>query len=231
MKKGLAIVLGLFSLTSFSQIDSLRLPDEVNQTNWRGQKEGVWVSVYPNSQVEFITQYDNDKKDGFDIHLSAAGIMMSQELYEDGQLHGLQRYFDNAGNVKSELTYAHGLKNGVEWAYYPGTRNLKEESHWVNGVKSGVSKWYYSQGGVSAVYNYVNGEIEGEATYYYPEGSIKQILNYVQSRRTGFYEMRYPNGNKKEVGEFQDNERVGTWYFYSENGELLRTEEHKAKTE
>ena len=56
------------------------------------------------------------------------GVLVSEEVYEDGELHGLMRTFDEAGKLVEERAYEHGDKKGAF------TRRLDDEEREGTGL-------------------------------------------------------------------------------------------------
>ena len=103
----------------------------------------------------------------------------------------------------------------------------------------------YKNGQVKSIENFKNGKLNGEFKEFFENGSLFQIgtfkngdmknikvfyengkLKFEQNLkdRKGKYRGYYPNGKLEVEGEVFQGDEIGLWKYYSEEGNLLKTE-------
>lgn len=91
----------------------------------------------------------------------------------DGNLvSGVVKEYDKNENLKSEIGYFKGRKNGDAKTYYTNG-NMKSEGQYVYGAKVGKTKKYYENGILMAELVYKNGLKNGTTKVYYENGELK----------------------------------------------------------
>ncbi|MCX6270380.1 MAG: hypothetical protein NTU44_04010, partial [Bacteroidetes bacterium] len=131
------------------------------------KKDGIWLSYHPAGFIKSIESYKNGIREGVFISIDDRGALAGEEYYVQDKIDGLSRHFTYGGRPSSEINYKMGMKHGSYKVYYDMTGKLQEESNYVMNKKDGVAKWYDTEGKMVAEYNYRNGELDGpQATYY-----------------------------------------------------------------
>ena len=101
--------------------------------------------------------------------------------------------------------------------YSIGKKNSKDKS-------VGEWKYYYSDGGLSAIRNYSNGVSVGEWKWYHKNGSLSTIGNYSNGYEVGEWKWYHDNGTISSIGNYSNGYQVGEWKRYQANGELREVE-------
>lgn len=177
---------------------------QLNQTDEKGRKQGLWQKNYPGTSVlQYKGTFLNDKPVGKFIY-----------NFESGQkkavlVHGLP------GGCSSVLLF---YENGQLLAdgFYKGE---KKDSLWYN----------YAQNGelISAV-NYQLDVLHGKSVFYFSEGQlleqklqIQKVVYYTNGKLNGSYQENFYNGKPKLKGTYQNGLRMGLWTEFYNTGEIL----------
>ncbi|WP_218598749.1 toxin-antitoxin system YwqK family antitoxin [Polaribacter sp. NJDZ03] len=93
------------------------------------------------------------------------GIIMSEENYKKGKLHGAQIIYYQDGQVTEFSNYKNGLLDGVKTTY-ASNGVLIEELTYKNGELTGLAKYFELDGKLLETGNYKNGIRVGNWEYY-----------------------------------------------------------------
>ena len=69
-----------------------------------GQKQGVFKQWWPNGNLRYLFNYNNDKYEGKQIVYFHFGKIQEEKNYKNGQEEGIQRIWDSTGNLISNYT-------------------------------------------------------------------------------------------------------------------------------
>ena len=58
-----------------------------------GIAQGISKTFYENGQVEYETNYKNQKRDGLEKSYSPTGQLQTEMIYKDGKLEGLSKIY------------------------------------------------------------------------------------------------------------------------------------------
>ena len=111
-------------------------------------------------------------KDGHKLKYNDEGVVVSDEIYKSDVKYGVSSYFYKNGNIKKEINYSEGNKQGKSYEY---DRDLviiviqKYESDFLvdqeyinrrdkKGLKIGVWKMFYASKRVKFEGKYINGK-------------------------------------------------------------------------
>ena len=199
MKSYLSLLICLFSLSAFSQ---------VNQTDAKGKKQGVWEKIYPGTRVYMYRgEFKDDKPIGTFVYFYKSG--KSKAVIEHSETARSVGYFyHETGGVMSYGIYT----------------NLKKDSIWVN---------WDNIGRLSSRESYKNDSLHGMKVIYYlaPEGDKSQrpmtVLNYNKGQLHGDYKEYFDTGKLKNSGTYENNKKVGLWEAYHVEGPKMTTERFK----
>lgn len=157
-----------------------------------------------------------------------------------GRRHGQWKTFYKTGNVETEITYKHGLKNGFLKAY-DINGNLKSIEKYVDDVlqenaeelaRLELKRDYYQNGKVKIEATYLNGKPEGIRRDFDTSGKIERAFIFKKGviigegiitengQRQGVWREFYADGKLKGEGSYLDDKRTGEWNFYYQNGVL-----------
>jgi antitoxin component YwqK of YwqJK toxin-antitoxin module len=139
--------------------------------------------------------------------------------------HGKQYAYFTNGNLKSEIEYIEGKKNGkfIEWnsekvKIMEGEyKNEKRVGEWLFNYDSGKPKW---------IGQYKNDVIVEELIQYEESGNILSVENFKDGKLNGPFEY-FQNGKLREVGHMVDNKKNGEVKAYWVNQNLKRIENFK----
>ena len=145
----------------------------VNQTNANGQREGVWVGYYPNTNnLKYEGTFKNGKETGtfkFYADEPEKKLVATKEFKADGLVHAI---FYNGKNKMSEGDYVNKKKEGIWKTYHFDGKTIMAEEPYVNDKINGIKKVYYPSGKLSEEIEYKNG-IEDGISYQYAENGVK----------------------------------------------------------
>lgn len=108
----------------------------------------------------------------------------------------IQKKYDRAGRVVSEVSIKNGLKHGP-------TRN------------------YYESGKLHSVVHYEEGKQHGESVWYYENGKPYQVTPYINGKRNGIQKKYYQSGKLMAEIPFVNGEQQPGMKEYSETGKLI----------
>jgi antitoxin component YwqK of YwqJK toxin-antitoxin module len=166
-----------------------------------------------------------------------------KKAYEKGNLSGIAKlYYDN-DNIKTEISYLNGQKEGIHLDFYENSV-LESEVPYENNNIHGKVKYYYNNGKIKSIATYSNGKlngfkkiytddgvlesevpyennnIHGEVKYYYNNGKIKSIATYSNGKLNGFKKI-YTDDGVLERESFYENDLQNGFEFFYYNGYLL----------
>lgn len=108
---------------------------------------------------------------------SADGVLLHEENYEQGQLHGAAKTFDERGRLTHETSWHHGKKNGLERRYHPESGAVLEELTFVDGARRGPFTRAIDGTDLRERGEYTERESVGTLEYVRPDGSIVDTIN------------------------------------------------------
>ncbi|MFK5879590.1 MAG: toxin-antitoxin system YwqK family antitoxin [Flavobacteriaceae bacterium] len=220
MKKTIAFVFStLFIIGSvFGQ--------EINQTNEKGERVGIWKKYYKNNRIRYEGQFEDGKEVGVFKFYSAedSKFPIAIKTFEVKSDLIQVKFYTVKGLLESEGEMK-GKERIGKWLYYhKDGKNKMIEENYESGVLNGEYKIFYVNGKLTKLAHYKDGLLEGNSKKYSQEGILIEDLNYIKNVLNGpaaFYEM---NGNLKQKGVYEDDLKVEIWEFYTD-GELSKTKE------
>jgi antitoxin component YwqK of YwqJK toxin-antitoxin module len=218
------------------------------------QKDGFTRYYYPSGKLKKEIMFRAGIEEGlareFDeegriitLITYKSGFITERELINrfdnNGQKHGMWKYFYDNGVVRREGVYKHGLENGF-FKEYDRDGNLMTTAKYADGtkqedvaelVKLDMRKDYYPDGKIriAATYN-KEGKPEGVRREYDPDGTIKRSFIFrngiligegivtEKGERDGFWKEYYNDGRLKSEGKYNKDIREGQWIYYHQNG-------------
>jgi len=108
----------------------------------------------------------------------------------------VQKKYDRAGRVVSEVSVKDGLKHGP-------TRN------------------YYENGKLHSIVNYEEGKQHGESVWYYENGKPYQVTIFVNGKQEGIQKKYYQSGELMAEIPFSNGEQQVGMKEYTESGTLI----------
>lgn len=204
----------------------ISISQEINQTNEKGERVGVWKKYYKNDRIRYEGQFENGKEVGVFKFYSAADsefpiaiktFDISSDIVQV-QFYTIKGLLESEGEMK-------GKDRIGKWHYYHKEgKNKMIEENYENGQLNGEYKIFYTNGKLTKLAHYKDGLLEGSSKKYSQEGVLIEDLNYVKNILNGFAAFYEMNGNLKQKGVYEDDLKVGVWEFYTD-GELSSSKE------
>jgi antitoxin component YwqK of YwqJK toxin-antitoxin module len=145
------------------------------------------------------------------------------EADEHRQPHGWSREYTEAGTLKAERHYVHGIRDGISRLYYT-TGELMTEWVYNNDKRHGPSLGYFKNGRLKDKGTYQNDLLEGTVLKYYPGGTVKARMNFKHDRLEGESTIYFENGKIQYIYRYFKG-RLWTRKDYSPDEKLLRKQE------
>lgn len=127
------------------------------------------------------------------------GKLESKGFFIDKKRVGKWVYFFENGNMMSEEIYNNGQLEGKVVNYYPNKKPT-EITFYKSGVKEGLSQKFSSDGVLIEEVTYKNGKLNGLAKYFELNGNLKEKGLYKDGKRFGKWEF-YMDGEVAEEDE------------------------------
>lgn len=128
-----------------------------------------------------------------------------------------------------------------QWTSYHSNGRVKATGRYYKDKPVGLWKKYYPSGQLMTLITYAIMEMN-ETAYYEPMGTYQEYYENGQLKTDGLYKAVFDTAISDAVaiqdpktgnvtvssskGKVPHFIQAGTWYYYKENGEVLRTEEH-----
>ncbi len=127
-------------------------------------------------------------------------------------------YFDN-GNIKEEIEFKNGMKDGTS-KEYARNGSLREEAEFKNGEVNGIRKMYYDSGKLLLSQEWKDNEINGISKDYYENGNLSYESIDINGKKDGFIKFYYEDGTLERETSFKMGIQDGPTRTYFENGQL-----------
>ena len=133
------------------------------------------------------------------------GVLFLKEI----PFSGILRTYYPTAELKSEIEYVYGKKNGYERQWYKNGEFLIERFY-KNGFKTGIHKAWFSSGKLKFEYHFNdNGEFHGQVREWYKNSQIFRDFNYEDGKEVGSQRLWKDDGTIKANYEVVNNERFG----------------------
>ena len=130
----------------------------------------------------------------------------------------IKEYHDN-GQLKSEITYKDGKKNGP-YTWYWDNGNISDQGAYKDGKLDGPIKIYYYTGELQIEGVLKDRQKVGIVRGYYKNGQLKSEGTYRNDERNGPLKSYFENGKLRSDELFKNDVQVGPFQYYHENGQL-----------
>jgi hypothetical protein len=139
----------------------------------------IAFSQFSTAQTYTITDGDtinltlaNGKKQGFWRYFWPNGDLKYEVFYENGEKEGLEiSYYDNQDCLEYSNTYHNGMLDGPRVMFYTNC-NTKLEEFYSKGLKSGYERNFDLNGFVSTEANFDKGELNGSYAHFDKKGNV-----------------------------------------------------------
>lgn len=198
---------------------------DVNRTDAKGRRQGVWMDFYPNGQKRYEGQFKNDKCKGMFRYFDQQGNLQATNEFDKSGERCLNKTYAPNGRLMATGYYVNQKKEG-EWKYFDkdsGQLLLTEENR--EGKVHGWSRLYNPiTGKLAEETQYSDGQPEGECHKFSDTGIMQMECRYHYGVLDGPCKTYYPNTALKEEGQYTNGKKSGTWKTYNQDGDLLTTE-------
>ncbi len=211
----------LFLLFSLFLTPLLVRAQETNQTDANGLKQGKWVKKYPDGKPEYEGTFKDDKPVGLFKYFDISGNLIAKVNFnEDGSAHA-EMYYEK-GEVAAKGNYsAPEVKTG-QWVFYDQYGNVRSEVHYKNNKNHGKAVYYYKDGSVVKETAFENGREQGYRKEYFANGNVKFEGAMLDGNFDGEIIIYHPNGQVDQKGIYRNAVRDSTWIYFDENGRTVR---------
>ena len=198
---------------------------DMNRTDAKGRRQGMWTDFYPNGQKRYEGQFKNDKCKGTFRYYDEQGNLQATNEFDKSGERCLNKTYAPNGRVIATGYYINRKKEG-EWKYFDknsGQLLLTEDNK--GGKVNGWSRLYNPNNGkLAEETQFVNGQPEGVCHKYSDTGVLQMECQYHQGQLNGPCKTYFPNTALKEEGQYVNGKKSGEWKTYNEDGDLLVTE-------
>jgi uncharacterized protein len=235
------------------------LDKETVKENFRDDiKEGYTRYYYPGGKIKQEIPFVKGLEQGFGKEYAQDGTIITLTEYKrgfivdrlrinrkdgSGRKQGRWFTFYEQGNLKSEVTYKDGKKNGY-LKEYAENGDLLKIAKYVDDVvqteaeeiqKLEVRNEYYPDGKIRVSAMFRNGIPEGIKREYTADGAIENAYLYKNGvvvgeglvmedgNRNGPWKDFYPDGSLKAEGNYDNGNQTGEWKYYHSNGKIEQT--------
>ena len=235
-------------------IKTTYLDKETVNENFRNDiKEGYTRYYYPGGNLKQEIPFQQGIEQGFGKEYGTDGTIITLTEYKrgfivdrlrinrkdgNGRKQGRWYTFYETGNLKTEVTYKDGKKNGYLKEYAENGDLLKISKYVDDEIqteaeeiqKPEIQNEYYPDGKVKISAMFRNGVPEGIRREYNSDGFVEKAYLYKQGviigegivkddgNRDGPWKDYYPDGTLKAEGTYDDGKQVGEWKYYHSNG-------------
>lgn len=214
----------------------------VNRTDEQEQKQGIWMTFFPNRSVQSEGPYVNDLKHGYWKFYTQKGDLKRVEKWIMGVLQEgasevakieIRREIDpQTGKLSFKGSYRNGIPEGVHRQYnedgeviaskiYKDGKVLYEGIVDEEGRKQGSWKWFFETGELKARGSYKDNFKIGKWEYYYRDGRLEQSGSYMRGLPDGLWTWLYENGQTWREEEYAMGEEDGPSVEYSDSGTVI----------
>jgi len=204
----------------------MKLFAQMNQTDSKGRKQGIWQKYYPKSEVlQYKGQFRDDKPFGvFEYYYPSGQLKATIEHHPDGHHARANYYFENK-MLMTEGFYLDQKKDST-WVNYNQEGLVLGVESFKENMLNGKKVIYYLEGQVEteklnplSVANYKSDTLHGEYREYFSTGKLKQIGKYENGKIVGEWREYYPNGSISKVSKFKDDRLHGWSTSFTKDGE------------
>jgi antitoxin component YwqK of YwqJK toxin-antitoxin module len=114
---------------------------------------------------------------------------------KDSLKQGVWKEFWANGDLREEVIYKNGKKEGLEIKWFDEPDCVEQESYYKNGQLDGPSVFYSKKCKKDFFENFKAGIKDGLELSYYPSGNVKAEGNYKKGNLDGYYKVYDKKGN------------------------------------
>lgn len=234
---------GIIQIISKYHNDFLVDREFINQTDQKGQKQGVWREYYDNDNIKSEINYKNGLLNGYSREYNQAGKLLESKFYENGVLiergnneeiqAEIRNQFDKDGNLVSSGSFINNVPVGVHREYLRNESKIKTSEYDNSGqvisagktdekgIKDEFWQFFYPGGQVRQEGSFKNDKRSGQWKFYYPDGQLEQTGNYVNGLSDGLWTWNYPGGALRREENYLRGKEDGSSVEYDQNGQVI----------
>jgi uncharacterized protein len=185
-----------------------------------GEFNGTSVGYWENGQKRFEEVYENGDQIGEQKYYYDNGQLQRSYNIVDGEIDGESKVYSRDGKLMWVRYYAQGKLKG--YAYEGTDGNIVP----MKEIEDGDAKIeaYYSNGKKSIEGEIENGEVNGHWVEYFTDGTVSEDENYDFGKRNGIQKTYYANGKVKSMETYYYGQIDGECRYFYENGNTKRIE-------
>ena len=203
--------------------DYMTSREYINRVNAQGEKQGTWISYYPDGTKREEEYYKNGVLDGTTTMYNERGRTINERIYRDGKVieEGIQMiaepmeitsYWDDEITIMRKGTYLDSVPIGDHTFY--NKEGVPERSIRYSERGTGVR---IAEGTVDE-----RGRRTGEWKTYFETGEIRASGKYANNAPVGEWTYFSQDGKKMQTGNFNNGVREGEWKWFFPSGNILR---------
>ncbi len=206
----------LLSVFSFGQI---------NKTDAKGLKQGVWEKKYPKSSIlEYKGQFKDGKPIGTFTYMYSSNKLKAKVSHDEKTGRSVALMYHENGILSAQGIYKKGLKDSI-WEYYMPSGRISTKETYLNDKLNGLTTIYYvpeviTDKSVKIVKTemYKNGILDGEVKEFFDTGITKSSVKYIAGVKEGFKVTNHANGKPMMKEHFVKGVQHGWQFAYDESG-------------
>jgi len=183
-----------------------------------GNKTGTWKHNLENGKLDFTEIYVDGLLHGKKTYYYENGKIDTETDYYEGDRHGWLKKYDEDGNLIYQLRFEFDVP--LAYTYLDKTGKLMPEIPIPGG--NGKVKAYFSNGKISAEFEYIDGLLNGSNTQYNSNGKLKKQSTEDYNETQGAYKYFHFNGQLELDYNFLHDNLHGNVKVYNEKGILTQ---------
>jgi len=188
----------------------------LNQTDFEGKKQGVWIEKYPNGVVKSEIFYKDGKPAGIFNKYYENGNPKSKMVFNENGIYCSAILYNLQGQKVAMGYYFNKQKDSL-WQYFYNDTIVVAEENYNKGIKNGYERNYSILGPIILEEKYYkNGKLDSTWTRYTIEGKKKFVAHYKKGQRSGLYQLYDDNGKVIIQGSYKYNLPQGTWKYWND---------------
>jgi antitoxin component YwqK of YwqJK toxin-antitoxin module len=218
--------------------------EEASEVDYHyGDRDGYLKVFFLDGTLRTEGWYVRGYKQGDWFEYNQRGLMQSHRYFIDGELHGVQEYFDEKGKKDEEtffknlnvwtrtrfdstgsVIYKYESENGnglYDFKYSNGQTLVRQE--YKGGTLNGKTERYLMNGTKTIETTFRNGDQHGSRKEFFREtGKPSLEAEYAYNNRHGAVILYWENGAKRSEENYYAGELDGPQKYYYENGTLKK---------
>lgn len=206
--------------------------------------------AYAGILVIFLTACQSSDRDRTEVYWESGILKFEVDTDELGVWQGEANWYFEEGNLERCAHYVNGELDGP-FLQYAFDVHKQEEGAYTQGLKTGPWTYYHfmptatgahiQRAGSYRIYTYGDVRVsdkEGLWAFYDQDGNKIRQGAYLEDIENGLWQEWWPNGQLKSEGSYAycyldynpgaapllSSNKTGTWSYWTETGELERTE-------